>query len=121
MTIKLAILKSGEDIISDMKEMVVGEGDDRKVVGYFLTKPCGVSLKNTSIKVDDEKTDSYELRLIPWCPITKDEVIPMTADWVVAIVEPIDKLRLMYEKEVLKSGNSKVDSSDDESDGGLAD
>ena len=28
MTVKLAILKSGEDIVADIKEMVVGEGDD---------------------------------------------------------------------------------------------
>ena len=44
MTIKLAILRSGEDIIADMQEMVVG--DDKRVVGYFLTRPCGVTLKN---------------------------------------------------------------------------
>ena len=33
MTVKLIVLKSGEDIIADMKEMVVGEGDDKKVIG----------------------------------------------------------------------------------------
>ena len=30
MTVKLAILKSGEDIVADIKEMVVGEGDDAR-------------------------------------------------------------------------------------------
>ena len=55
MTVKLAILKSGEDIVADIKEMVVGEGDDARVVGYVLTKPCGVSLNSKSIKIDDEK------------------------------------------------------------------
>ena len=35
MTIKLILLRSGEDIIADVKEMVVGEEESGKVVGYF--------------------------------------------------------------------------------------
>jgi len=114
MTVKLAILKSGEDIVADIKEMIVGEGDDARVVGYFLTKPCGVSLNSKSIDIDDEK-DTYQLKLFPWCPLTKQEKIPISADWVVTIVDPIDKIKLMYEKEVL-NGNSEGASADEQSD-----
>ena len=38
MTIKLMILKSGEELISDINEMAVGEEDDQKVIGYFLRR-----------------------------------------------------------------------------------
>ena len=114
MTVKLAILKSGEDIVADIKEMVVGEGDDARVVGYFLTKPCGVSLNSKNIKVDDEK-DTYQLKLFPWCPLTKQEKIPISADWVVTIVDPIDKITEMYTKEVLGDG-SESSSSDKQTD-----
>ena len=115
MTVKLAILKSGEDIIADIKEMVVGEGEDKKVVGYFLTRACGISLSNEILKTDDADTDSYKLKLFPWCPLTKDDVIPLAADWVVTIVEPIDKLKQMYTKEVLGDG-SESSSSDKQTD-----
>ena len=111
MTVKLAILKSGEDIVADIKEMVVGEGDDARVVGYVLTKPCGVSLNSKAIKIDDEK-DTYQLKLFPWCPLTKSEKIPITADWVVTIVDPINKITAMYKKEVL--GDAGQSSSSDE-------
>ena len=57
MTVKLIVLKSGEDIIADMKEMVVGEGDDKKVIGYFLNRACGVSLSNEILKSDDVEID----------------------------------------------------------------
>jgi len=114
MTVKLAILKSGEDIVADIKEMVVGEGDDARVVGYVLTKPCGVSLNSKAIKIDDEK-DTYQLKLFPWCPLTKNEKIPITADWVVTIVDPIDKITQMYTKEVLGDG-SESSSSDKQTD-----
>ena len=36
MTVKLLLLKSGEDVIADVSEMAVGEDADRKVLGYFL-------------------------------------------------------------------------------------
>ena len=114
MTVKLAILKSGEDIVADIKEMVVGEGDDRRVVGYVFTKPCGVSLYSKALKVDDEE-DHYQLKLFPWCPLTKNTEIPIAADWVVTIVDPIDKITQMYTKEVLKNG-SESSSSDEQSD-----
>ena len=119
MTVKLAILKSGEDIVADIKEMLVGEGDDARVVGYFLTKPCGVSLNSKNIKVDDEK-DTYQLKLFPWCPLTKQEKIPISADWVVTIVDPIDKITEMYTKEVLEDG-SESSSSDEQADSSKSD
>ena len=111
MTVKLAILKSGEDIVADIKEMIVGEGDDARVVGYVLTKPCGVSLNSKAIKIDDEK-DTYQLKLFPWCPLTKNEKIPITADWVVTIVDPIDKITQMYTKEVLGDGSESSSSNE---------
>ena len=114
MTVKLAILKSGEDIVADIKEMVVGEGDDARVVGYVLTKPVGVSLNRKEITIDDEK-ETVQIRLFPWCPLTKNEKIPITADWVVTIVDPIDKIKQMYTKEVLGDG-SESSSSDEQSD-----
>ena len=119
MTVKLAILKSGEDIVADIKEMIVEEGDDARVVGYVLTKPVGVSLNRKEITIDDEK-ETVQIRLFPWCPLTKNEKIPITADWVVTIVDPIDKVKQMYEKEVLGNG-SKGSSSDEQTDSSKSD
>jgi len=115
MTVKLAILKSGEDIVADIKEMIVGEGDAARVVGYVLTKPVGVSLNRKEITIDDEE-ESFQVRLFPWCPLTKNEKIPITADWVVTIVDPIDKIKQMYVKEVLGNGTSESGDSDQQSD-----
>ena len=109
MTVKLAILKSGEDIVADIKEMIVGEGDDARVVGYHLNRPCGVSLNRKEIAIDDEE-DKVQIRLFPWCPLTKQEKIPIPSDWVVTIVEPIDKIAEMYKKEVLRYGSESTGS-----------
>ena len=42
MTIKVLVLKSGEDVIADIQEMMSSEN---QVMGYFLTKPCVVKLQ----------------------------------------------------------------------------
>lgn len=44
MTVKLALLKSGEDVIADVQEMVVGKEPNQKVVGYIFNKPCSIKM-----------------------------------------------------------------------------
>ena len=109
MTVKLVLLKSGEDIISDVKEMIIEE----KVVGYFLEKPCTIRMKNPGDIVEKEDR-SFQVALFPWIPISKESTIPIPSDWVVTIVEPVDKLTDMYKKQVLK--NDKDTSTDEQSD-----
>ena len=123
MTVKLAILKSGEDIIADVKEMLLkdDEGKGERVIGYFLHKPCGVSLSNEILKTDDADTDSFKIKLFPWCPLTKTKVIPITSDWVVTLVDPIDKLKLMYETQVLNHERNQGTSVDESTDSSKSD
>ena len=45
MSVKLLLLKSGEQVIADVKEMLVGDEESPKVVGYFLNKPCVVNIR----------------------------------------------------------------------------
>ena len=46
--IKLALLKSGEEVISEMKEMYAKD----QVVGYILHHPCRAILTTPEIQVD---------------------------------------------------------------------
>ena len=49
MTIKLMLLKSGEDIISDVTEMCVGTEKERQVIGYYFEKPCVVRMRDPNV------------------------------------------------------------------------
>lgn len=107
MTIKLLLLKSGEDIISDVAEMVLGEDIDKRVVGYFLKKPCIVKLRDSQIlteKTEETQKSSFKVSLFPWMPLSADETIPVSADWVVTMVEPKEKLKEMYIQDVINYG-----------------
>lgn len=118
MTIKLMLLKSGEDLIADVAEMVVGEDENRRVVGYYLTKPCLVRMRNPNLVEESEKDKKtgFEVSLYPWIPLSADEKIPVPADWLVTLVEPTVKLKEMYIEDVLNYGKEiDKDSSTDES------
>tara|TARA_A200000159_G_scaffold27275_1_gene24074 strand:+ start:206 stop:580 length:375 start_codon:yes stop_codon:yes gene_type:complete len=119
MTIKFIVLKSGEQLISDIKEMAVGEEDDQKVVGYFLHRPCIVKMKNPGV-IDQEKSKTkagFEVTLIPWLSLTQDEVIPIPSDWLVTMVEPVPQLTQMYTEDVLNYGKDNQSDSADEQPG----
>ncbi len=103
MTIKLALLKSGEEVISDMTEMMSGQDGSGSVVGYFFKYPCRAIITTPEIQVDEGQESTQQpvsIRLLPWLPLSKDDNIPIVADWVISIVEPQDKLLEMYTKAV---------------------
>jgi len=123
MTIKLLILKSGEDVIADVSEMIVGSEEEegkQRTIGYFLNKPCVVKMRNPVIGEPENSTSNtkkgaaFEVSLYPWMPLTKDETIPMTVEWVITMVEPLDKLKEMYLRDVVNGGKNNQDHSTDE-------
>ena len=118
MTIKLILLKSGEDIISDVTEMCVGTEEDRQVIGYQLNKPCVVKMQDPNLIKEDgpKKQSGFAVSLFPWMPLTKQEDIPIPADWMITMVEPIDKLKEMYIEDIVEYGkDNKGNSTDDDS------
>ena len=108
MTIKVLVLKSGEDVIADVQEMMSSEN---QVMGYFLTKPCVVKLQAKETNTD------VSVRMHPWMPFAREKMIPLTTDWVVTMVTPVESIQEMYEKQVLNDGkeNDSTTDSDEQS------
>ena len=106
MTIKVLVLKSGEDVIADVQEMV--SPTTEQVMGYFLSSPCVVKLQAKDMSAESE----VSVRMHPWMPIAREKMIPINADWVVTMVTPVEKIQEMYETEVLNNGN-KTDQTTD--------
>ena len=125
MTIKLALLKSGEEVISDIDEMVT---DKQLVVGYYFANPCRAVLTTPGIEVEEDQSSDKKpvsIKLLPWFPLANQEKIPVVADWVISIVEPQPKLKELYnkacenyEKRKLKSSSPSDTGSDSDTSGG---
>lgn len=125
MTVKLLLLKSGEDIIADVYEMAFGEEEQRRVIGYYLDKPCLVKMRNPNTLTEESSKNQkagFQVSLFPWMPLSKDERISIPADWMVTMVEPVEKLKEMYTTDVINYGkNSKGDVTDGQSDSDQSD
>ena len=108
MTIKLVLLKSGEDIITDLTEMRVGQDEESRVVGYFFEKPCVIKMRNPQALPEEQDGNTqkagYEVSLFPWLPLTPETKIPVPADWLITMVEPTAKLKEMYVEDVVNYG-----------------
>ena len=127
MTIKILVLKSGEDVIADIKEMMTS---DNQVMGYILTKPCVVKLMSAApLTAEDDDNSNPEgssevrIRMHPWAPLAKEKQVPLSTEWVVTMFSPVDKVLDMYKKQVLKENGKTdtTDSSDQQSKVGLTD
>ena len=98
MAIKLALLKSGEEVISEITEMIT---EKQVVVGYYFANPCRAILTTPEIQVDESQSSDKKpvsIKLLPWLPLADEEKIPVVADWVISIVEPQPKLKDLYTK-----------------------
>ena len=92
MSVKLLTQKSTEDVIADVQEMIV----DEKVVGYYLKYPCKVRLIAEIYEQKGSTRLPSKIQLLPYMPLSKEKMIPVVADWVVTITEPVDQLLNMY-------------------------
>jgi hypothetical protein len=100
MSVKLILLKSGETLIADAKELVT---ENQEVKGYLLKNPHKVSVEQSILlfEADNDSTDnSVKVGLSPWITLTDDEEIVIRPDWVVTVVEPVLNLKDLYEEKV---------------------
>ena len=95
MSVKLGLLKSGEDVIADFQEMVVKE----QVVGYLARYPYVVKLNKSDIPNEDEPV-KVGLSFFPWMPLSKQTDIPIDPQWIVTLVDPVDEVKQSYEEKV---------------------
>ena len=104
MSVKLLLLKSGEQVLAEAKELVRKEGDYRlvdKVYGYLLTQPHKVSANKPVVlteNVDEER--NVEITLSPWILLSDDKVMTVPKEWVITIVNPMESIVKMYQEKI---------------------
>ena len=97
MSIKLSLLKSGEQLISEMKELVA-EGQDQ-AHAYMLENPHIVETRDKTFLTEEEKKTGdfgIDVIMIPWIVLSKDKKIIIPVDVVTTIVEPIASVKQMF-------------------------
>ena len=97
MSIKLSLLKTGEQLISDMKELVA-EGQEQ-AHAYMLENPHIVEIKDRQFVTEEEKKEGdfgINVTLLPWIILSKDSQMIIPTDSVLTVVEPLDSVTQLY-------------------------
>ena len=96
MSIKVAVLQSGEQIIAGMKEIV----SEDKPIAYLFNQPHKIVLNIQIVLSESKDKSSVEVTLAKWILISDEDDIPVSVNQVVTLVEPVESVKKMYEEKV---------------------
>ena len=96
MSIKVAVLQSGEQIIAGMKEIV----SEDKPIAYLFNQPHKIVLNNQIVLSESKDKSSVEVTLAKWILISDEDDIPVSVNQVVTLVEPVASVKKKYEEKV---------------------
>lgn len=108
MTVKIAVLKSGEQVIADIKELV---DENENVVSLVFSNPYVVRLITPQILFEENSVvdSEHKISYFPWIPLSSDKDIAVDKTWVVSIVEPHEMVYTSYmEKMSSFTGNTQT-------------
>ena len=113
MSIKITVLKTGEHIISDMKELMAD--NQEKVQAYMLVNPHTYEISEKQFVSEEEKeleeSDfGINVSLLPWIILSKDKKMIIPTDSVLTVVEPLESVTQLY---LDKMGSFEMEETDD--------
>jgi len=97
MSVKLALLKSGDHVIADIKELI----SENNIVGYLFRNPHKIAMAESLYLTEDAEDDgSISVSFSPWVLFTNEKEIPVRPEWLVTVVEPVGEIKKMYEEQI---------------------
>ena len=108
MAVSVVTLKTGERIITELKEIFDGEGDGKKGVCLLMEEPYILTLDGSTPQYLTEQTGmEYQVRFSKWNPYSPDWQFKVPYDSVMTISNPEPGLQNAYEKKVKEKKESE--------------
>ena len=110
MSIQIALLKSGEEVIADIKEF---RDSDDNLVSYLFSEPYCIKIQTREVLIEaDNAPSKHELVFYKWMGLSKDKELIVNKDWIVCIADPHDSIIESYGKRE-DGRDDTIDGSDD--------
>tara|TARA_B100000900_G_C20118993_1_gene529090 strand:+ start:25 stop:444 length:420 start_codon:yes stop_codon:yes gene_type:complete len=110
MSVQIALLKSGEEVIADIKEF---RDSDDNLVSYLFSEPYCIKIQTREVLIEaDNAPSKHELVFYKWMGLSKDKELIVNKDWIVCIADPHDSIIESYGKRE-DGRDDTIDGSDD--------
>ena len=94
MSVKLLLLKSGEEVITEAKEIV--DPNTKEPMGYHLHKPFRLDIVSNDGGIVLNNERGYQVSWFPWAPLSKDKDFYLPAGHVLTAYDPLDSISEQY-------------------------
>ena len=105
MSIKILLLKSNEEIITEAREMV--NPDTKEPIGYHLHKPFRLEIVSDEGEIVFNREKGYQLSWFPWAPLSKDKDFFLPAGHVITAYDPLDSITDQYVQAIKEENYDK--------------
>ena len=101
MAVSIVTLKTGDRVITELKEIFDGEGEDKKGVCLLMEDPYVLNLDSgTPQYLTEQHGMEYQVRFSKWNPYTPDWQFKMPYDCIMTISNPEPGLQKAYEQKI---------------------
>ena len=94
MSIKILLLKSNEEIITEVQE--IANPDSKQAIGYHLHKPFRLEIVSDEGELVFNREKGYQLSWFPWAPLSKDKDFFLPSEHVITAYDPLDSIMDQY-------------------------
>lgn len=101
MAVSIITLKTGDRIITDLKEAYEGDGEDKRGICLIMEEPYILSLDGSTPQYLTEAHGmEYQVRFSKWNPYSPDTMFKIPYDCVMTISNPEPGLQQAYEQKI---------------------
>ena len=94
MSIKILLLRSNEEIITEVQELA--DPETKESIGFKLHKPFRLDIVSDEGELVFNREKGYQLSWFPWAPLSKDKDFFLPAGHVITAYEPLDSITEQY-------------------------
>ena len=94
MSIKILLLKSNEEIITEVQE--IANPESKQAIGYHLHKPFRLEIVSDEGELVFNREKGYQLSWFPWAPLSKDKDFFLPSEHVITAYDPLDSISDQY-------------------------
>ena len=95
MSVKLLLLKSGEEVITEVQEIL--DPDTKDPIGFHMHKPFRLDIvSNDDDGIVINQTKGYQVSWFPWAPLSKERDFFLPGHHVLTAYDPLDSIVDQY-------------------------